>query len=84
MLSDVPTCDTVNVYRRPEFLPAHTDEILALDPLPRQVWFQLHVYDRPSAKRLADAGMHVIQNRCMYADHRRLRPGPIPAESDSR
>jgi len=80
-LSQVPTwCDTVNIYRRSEFLPGHTDEILSLDPLPRLVFFQLLVFDPASAARLSAAGIDVIQNRCMYADHQRL--GLPPRSTD--
>lgn len=79
-LGELPVAvDTVNVYRRPEFLPGHTDEILAMTPLPSLVFFQLSVFDQASAERLAAAGIDVIQDRCMYADHRRLGIPPRSA-----
>jgi predicted CoA-binding protein len=62
--------DMIDVFRRSEFIAGHTDEILALDPLPRVVWFQLMVHHPPSAERLSGAGIDVVQNRCTYADHR--------------
>ena len=64
--------DVVNVFRRSEHLPAHLPEILALEPLPKTVWLQLGVRHEAVAKELVDAGVDVIQNRCMLADHQRL------------
>src|SRR3954470_16553008 len=33
--------DLVDVFRRPEAIPAHVPDILAMTPRPRFVWFQL-------------------------------------------
>ncbi len=71
--------DFVNVFRRPEFLPAHAEEILALPTLPKVVWFQLGIRHDGAATRLSDAGIDVVQDRCTLADHRRWRLSPIPA-----
>src|SRR6478736_1702008 len=35
--------DLVDVFRRPEHLPDHVDDILAMKPHPRFVWFQLGI-----------------------------------------
>lgn len=67
--------DVVNVFRASEHIPGHVDEILALDPSPKAVWMQLGIHHGPSAQRLRDAGIEVIQDRCIMVDHRRFLGG---------
>ena len=67
--------DLVNLFRAPQHVAAHADEILALRPLPRAVWLQLGIRDDASAERLAAAGIQVVQDRCLMVDHRRLLGG---------
>ena len=64
--------DLVDVFRRPEHIPAHVEDILAMRPRPRYVWFQLGIRNDEAAKILEAAGIEVIQNRCTLADHQRL------------
>ena len=72
-LTDVHVAvDVVDVFRRPEYLPDHLPEILAMDPLPEVVWLQQGIRNDAFAATLADAGIHVVQDRCMLADHQRL------------
>jgi predicted CoA-binding protein len=64
--------DIVNVFRRSQDLPAHVDEILAMNPRPKVVWFQLGIQNNEVAQSLSDAGIDVVQNRCILVDHQRL------------
>src|SRR5262249_24290664 len=64
--------DVLDVFRRPEDLPGHADEILAMSPRPAVVWFQLGIRHDGAAERLARAGIRVVQDRCMMPEHRRL------------
>ena len=64
--------DLVNVFRAPQHIPAHADEILAMRPLPRAVWLQLGIRDDASAERLAAAGIAVVQDLCLMVEHSRL------------
>ena len=64
--------DLVDIFRRPEFLVEHAKEILRLNPLPKYVWFQLGIYNDEAAKMLEDAGIKVVQNRCIMVEHTRL------------
>lgn len=64
--------DVIEIFRRPEYLPGHAEEILALPWRPRTVWFQLGIRSDAAAERLARAGMRVVQDRCMMPEHRRL------------
>ena len=67
--------DVVEIFRRPEYLPGHAAEILALPWRPRAAWFQLGIPNDRAAETLARAGMQVVQDRCMMPDHRRLIVG---------
>ncbi len=71
----------VNLFRAPEHIPHHVEEILALEPLPKTVWMQLGIYHGPAAAELRAAGITVIQDRCIMVEHRRLiseRPAETP------
>ncbi len=62
--------DMVNVFRRSQDIPAHLDDILAKKP--KSVWIQLGISHNEVAKELAQAGIKVVQDRCLMVDHRRL------------
>lgn len=64
--------DLVDVFRRSEDLPSHLDDILALDPPPKTVWFQLGIRNDEVADALRATGIVVVQDRCLMVDHRRL------------
>ena len=64
--------DVVEVFRRPQYLPGHAEEILAMAHRPAVVWFQLGIRHDGAAERLAAAGIRVVQDRCMMPEHRRL------------
>ncbi|MBI3637419.1 MAG: CoA-binding protein [Candidatus Rokubacteria bacterium] len=64
--------DVIEIFRRPEYLPGHAEEILALPWRPRAVWFQLGIRNDAAAETLARAGIDVVQDRCMMPEHRRL------------
>jgi predicted CoA-binding protein len=72
-LADLPgPVDVIDIFRRPEYLPGHAREILALSWRPRAVWFQLGIRHDGAAAELARAGIDVVQDRCMMPEHRRL------------
>jgi predicted CoA-binding protein len=62
--------DMVNVFRRPGDIPPHVDDILAAKP--KFVWFQLGIRNDDAAQRLAEAGIKVIQDRCLMVEQGRL------------
>ena len=64
--------DLVDLFRAPQHVPAHADEILAMSPLPRAVWLQQGIRHDEAARRLEAAGIAVVQDRCIMVDHRRL------------
>ena len=61
--------DLVNIFRRPEHIYKHVEEILRMFPLPRYVWFQLGIYNDDAARRLSKHGIQVVQNRCIMIEH---------------
>ncbi len=61
--------DIVDVFRRPQDIPQHLDDLLAAKP--QAVWMQLGIRNDAVAERLADAGIYVVQDRCLMVDHRR-------------
>ena len=71
-LADVPApaIDLVDVFRRPQDLPPHLDDILAARP--RGVWLQSGIRHEVVAERLARAGIAVVQDRCLMVEHRRF------------
>lgn len=70
-LRDLPSPpDVVQVFRRANAIDAHVDEIIAARP--KAAWFQLGIRNDAAAARLRDAGITVVQDRCMYRDHRAL------------
>jgi len=67
--------DLVDLFRAPDHVPAHVDEILAMSPRPAGVWMQLGIVHGAAAARLRTAGIAVVQDRCIMVEHRRLGIG---------
>lgn len=62
--------DMINVFRRPADIPQHVDEIIAAKP--KSVWFQLGIRNDEAARKLAEAGIKVVQDRCLMVEEGRL------------
>jgi uncharacterized protein len=67
--------DVVEVFRRAANIPGHVEDILAMKPRPKVVWFQLGIKHADAARILEASGITVVQSRCMLADHQRLGLG---------
>ena len=68
---EVPV-DMVVIFRQSQFVDDHATEILQMDPLPGVVWMQLGIRNEDAAARLTDAGIDVVQDRCLAIEHPRL------------
>ena len=69
-VADIPgEIDLVDVFRRSQDVPPHVDDILAAKP--RAVWMQSGIRNEEAARRLAEAGIKVVQDRCLMVEHRR-------------
>lgn len=62
--------DIVDIFRRSEYIPALLDDLLAVRP--RLVWMQIGVEHADTARRLEEAGIPVVMNRCLAVDHHAL------------
>jgi predicted CoA-binding protein len=73
-LADVPTApDIVDVFRRPDDLGAVANE--AIEVGAPAIWFQLGLRDDAAAAVAAEAGLDVVQDRCIKIEHARFRGG---------
>ena len=66
----VGTIDVVNVFRRSEFVAALAGPLLAIRP--SLVWLQVGVWDPETARRLTEADIPVVMDRCLMAEHSSL------------
>ena len=62
--------DVVDVFRRPEYVPAIVDDAIRL-ALPA-LWLQDGVIDAAAAGRARAAGIFTVMNRCMFRDRSTL------------
>jgi uncharacterized protein len=62
--------DIVDVFRRPEFVPALAEEAIAIGA--RCLWLQLGVIHEEAARRARDAGLLVVMDRCLAVERLRL------------
>ncbi len=70
-LVDIPVAvDLVNVFRRSEAIPPHVEDILSKRP--KAVWMQSGIRHPAVAETLAQAGIKVVQDRCLMVEHQRL------------
>ena len=68
-LADIPgEIDLVDIFRRPQDLPTHLDDLLAKRP--RAVWLQQGIRHDAFAQALVEAGISVVQDRCLMVEHR--------------
>ena len=70
-VADVPgEIDVVEVFRRPRDIPPHVPDIIAARP--KAVWFQSGIRNDAAARELAEAGIRVVQDRCLMVEHQRF------------
>ncbi|MCT9096440.1 CoA-binding protein [Haloarchaeobius sp. HME9146] len=63
--------DVVDVFRPSEEVAGIVDEALARDDV-KVIWTQLGIRDDDAAKKAEDAGIQVVQDKCMKVEHSRL------------
>jgi len=64
--------DVVDVFRPSEEVSGIVDQAIERGDV-TVVWTQLGIRDDDAAERAEAAGLHVVQDRCMKVEHRRLR-----------
>ncbi|HEX9642480.1 MAG TPA: CoA-binding protein [Acidimicrobiia bacterium] len=70
-LPEVP--DIVDVFRRHDAIPEVVDEAIAVGA--KAVWLQLGLRHDEAARRAVDAGLRVVQDRCLKIEHARWHGG---------
>ncbi|MBL8922665.1 MAG: CoA-binding protein [Myxococcaceae bacterium] len=71
-VADIPggPIDLLDVFRRPSDLLPHLDDVLAAKP--KAVWLQLGIRNDEFARKLVEAGIDVVQDKCLLVEHRRF------------
>jgi uncharacterized protein len=62
--------DIVDVFRRPEFVPAIAESAIRIGA--RCLWLQQGIVHPEAERRAEQAGLVVVSDRCLYREHRRL------------
>jgi predicted CoA-binding protein len=71
LVSEVPgEIDVVNVFRPSEDVLPVIQE--AIKKKPKVIWLQEGIHNEEAEKLAKNAGITVVFNRCMFAEHRRL------------
>ncbi|MFB6252974.1 MAG: CoA-binding protein [Halobacteriaceae archaeon] len=72
-LSDVSeTIDVVDIFRPSEEVPGIVDEALERDDV-KVIWMQLGISHDEAANRAENAGLSVVQDRCLKVEYNRLK-----------
>jgi len=72
-LAELPgDIDIVEVFRPSEEVSGIVDEVLDRGGV-TVVWLQLGIHDDEAVARAEDAGLRVVQDRCMKPEHQRLK-----------
>jgi uncharacterized protein len=73
--------DIVDVFRRPDALPELVEEVVASGA--KALWLQYGVVNQAAIKRADEAGLAVVVDRCIKAEHARFSGGLSTAGMDS-
>ena len=60
--------ELVNVFRNSEDVPPVVDEAIAIGA--KAIWLQLGIQHEVAAQKAQDAGLQVVQNKCLMVEHR--------------
>ena len=73
-LRDIPTpVDIVDLFQRIERVPPFVDQAIEIGA--KVVWLQLGIVHEEAAQKALDAGLEVVQDRCMKIEYARLFGG---------
>ena len=67
-LKDIPfPVEVVDIFRQVDAIPAIVDDAIAVGA--KAVWLQLGLEEPQSAQKARQAGLQVVQDRCMKVEH---------------
>jgi uncharacterized protein len=75
-LASIPSdvaIDVVDIFRKPEFIPAIVDEAIGRGA--KTVWMQLGLAHNAAAEKARAAGLRVVMDRCIKVEHARHTAG---------
>ena len=62
--------EIVDIFRKPQDVPPIVDEAIAIGA--KVVWMQLGITNEATALKARNAGLDVVQNRCISVEHMHL------------
>jgi predicted CoA-binding protein len=73
-LASIPSkVDIVDIFRNIEAVPGIVDEAIKIEA--KVVWMQLGLAHNESARKAREAGLVVVQSKCLKIEHGKLQPG---------
>lgn len=72
LLSLPKPVDIVQLFRRSQDVMPHAEEAVNMQPRPKAAWMQSGIINMEAAEKMAQAGILVVMDRCMYVDHMRF------------
>ena len=70
LLSIPDKVDIVDIFRKTDFIPEIVDEAIKIKA--GAVWMQLDLYHEQAARKAREAGLTVIQSKCIKIEHMKL------------
>jgi len=75
-VAEIPVkIDVVDIFRRAEDVPPVVDDAIAAGA--KAVWMQSGIRNDEAAAKAEQAGLQVVQDRCLKVDFRRLRDSKV-------
>jgi len=70
-LKSIPqSVDIVDIFRKSEAIPAIVDEAMEIGA--KVVWMQLGLSSNASAQKARNAGLEVVQSKCIMQEHKKI------------
>jgi predicted CoA-binding protein len=70
LLSIPDKVDIVDIFRKTDFIPEIVDEAIKIKA--SAIWMQLDLYHEQAARKAREAGLTVIQSKCIKIEHAML------------
>jgi predicted CoA-binding protein len=70
-LASIPTqVDVVDIFRKVDAIPGIVDEAIRIQA--KVIWMQLGLAHNESARKATEAGLSVVQSKCLKVEHQKL------------